>query len=79
MRGIHSTPEQRAKLHGLSSYANQTFGRPLNGTQCVGCGRMSIPGIVAIAVNASGFCPKCAKLREPHRDVIHLFKPLRRS
>ena len=77
MRGIHSTPEQRAWLHGLPAYGQLVFGRPVTRTQCVGCGKLAIEGLTTWVIGADGLCPTCKKLREPHRDVIHLFKPLR--
>ena len=70
------TPEE---LHRLPSYANHTFGRPINPNQCIGCGRMSLPGIVTIQVNSVGFCPACHKLRMPSSEVVVLFTPLRKA
>ena len=77
MRGIHSTPDQRAKLHASAAYAQQTYGRPVTRTQCVGCGKLASEGLTTWVIGADGLCPTCKKRREPHRDVIHLFKPLR--
>ena len=68
-----------AELHALSTYAQQTFGRPINQNQCLGCGRMAIPGISAIAVNIHGLCPRCRAIRTPSAESVVLFTPLRRQ
>ncbi len=64
----------RAELQSLDTFAQETFGRPVNPLQCACCGNA---GSTEAPVSYGGLCPACQRKSRPDQTIIQLFRPLR--